>query len=49
MVKEGTRKRCQKCKSGIITWVCLGEPEGSFYKCDECDAELNMWKNERSV
>ncbi|KKM90578.1 hypothetical protein LCGC14_1237110 [marine sediment metagenome] len=36
--REGDKATCPDpdCK-GIMTWVCLGEPEGDFYQCEDCD------------
>lgn len=39
--KEGDIKPCPTCERSYVTWVCLGEPEGDFYSCEQCNGEFD--------
>ncbi len=42
MPREGEFITCpNKDCVGCAIWVCIGEPEGDFYKCDKCDGEFD--------
>ncbi len=39
-VKEGDNALCPKCKNQMF-WKCLGEPEGDFFSCENCNFECD--------
>ncbi len=44
-LEEGHTNNCPSCGS-MMTWVCLGEPEGDLYKCEKCDGEFDKDLND---
>ena len=44
--KEGDIKPCPTCEQSYVTWVCLGEPEGDFYSCEQCDGAFDKDLND---
>jgi len=39
-MKEKKWIECPKC-SQVMYWVELGEPEGDFYHCENCNGEFD--------